>query len=68
MAAKRSRDITFSTDDQACRTLILDLGEDAAKQPAPDEEATVVLDLTPAQVHEVLTNPDATFRNVVKKK
>lgn len=60
--AKQQRDETFTADDEDCRTVVLDLG-DGARRPLPaDEEATVVLDLTPTQVHDILTDGKATIK------
>jgi hypothetical protein len=55
--AKQQHDVSYSADDPECRTVVLDIGVGPAKRPPPpDEEATVVLDLTPAQVHDMLTD------------
>jgi hypothetical protein len=63
MAAKPSRDITFSTDDQACRTLVIDMSNDPpGKHQTIDDDATVVLDLTPVQVNDMLTQANTTKR------
>jgi hypothetical protein len=46
----RSRDIDVA-DDQYAKTVVLDPNGSAKVN---DEEATVVLDLTPAEVHDLL--------------
>jgi len=48
----RSRDIDCS-DDQYAKTVVLD--PISTVRPS-DEDATVVLDLTPAQVQQILTD------------
>jgi len=53
--AKQQRDEIYS-DDPDCRTVVLDLGNGARKPMPVDGEATVVLDLTATQVHDLLTD------------
>jgi hypothetical protein len=52
--SQRARDLKFMSDEQAGRTVVLDLGEGFDKALPPDSEATVVLDLTPPQVDRML--------------
>jgi hypothetical protein len=44
------------SDDQAAKTVVLDMG---GVSKLNDEEATVVLDLTPSQVNQILSNGKA---------
>jgi len=56
MSPPRAKDVTFSSDDQANQTMVLDL-EPTLIQPRPSvvsEEPTMVLDLTATQVRGLL--------------
>ena len=53
--SQRSRDLKFTSDDQASKTMILDMGDGTDTSLPPDSEATVVLDLSPPQVDRMLS-------------
>jgi hypothetical protein len=60
MSPPRAKDVTFSSDDQADRTMILDLESTSTQllPPVAGEEPTMVLDLTATQVHDLLEVTD----------
>ena len=61
MSSHRVQDITFSSDEQACQTMEMDLNPAPAKKspPANSDDATVVLDLTATQIHDLLDTETA---------
>jgi hypothetical protein len=65
MSSPRAKDVTFSSDDQACQTMVLDLDPAATNKPAAasGEEATVVLDLSATQIHQLLEDTDVEVNN-----
>jgi hypothetical protein len=61
MSSRHAKDVTFSSEQQACQTMVLDLEPASAKKAAPPsgEEPTMVLDLSATQVRELLEDTDA---------
>jgi hypothetical protein len=56
MSPLRAKDVTFSANDQANQTMVLDLESTPAKekQLISNDEPTLVLDLSATQVRELL--------------
>ena len=53
---QRAADLQFANDDQAAKTVVLDMGREFENQMPTDTEKTVVLDLSPSQVDQMLTD------------
>jgi ABC-type lipoprotein export system ATPase subunit len=60
MPPPRAKDISFTNDDQANQTMILDLESTVIHQRPPviADEPTMVLDLTATQVRDLLEDTD----------
>jgi len=63
MSSRRAKDVSFSTDAEACQTMVLDLEPASTKKTRPGgEEVTMVLDLSSTQIHKILADTDAELK------